>query len=250
MKKARLLMVLALALPMVAWGQTDVLRMDESIAVKCYVGSAAPWDGGLDIDAQGKNWTEVGYDDSGWSEYTSDWFVDGFGNFYFRTSFNLSEVKEDVYYYLLSGECNYGCIWINGKYLLDGRLGYWCPIPQSYLQVGENVVASYNIEPIQRVDAVLYDTRFHDLDGTAYDLPIVASDVSTLDNAIYFDAIETYPERDIDVQVKLKNANDVASYQFTINLPGRVGIQEATLIADRHDEHSNFAVSMRLVSTR
>jgi hypothetical protein len=69
-------------------------------------------------------------------------------------------------------------------------------------------------------------------------MPVVATDVSTMANAIYADAIETYTEKDLNVQIKLRNAYEASSYQFNIILPWNVEIRDAVLDDARHDEHT------------
>ena len=240
MKKARLFMMLALALPMVAWGQkTYVLSVGDGLDVKyCSVSGGQP-----ESDAQGRSWSEAEYDDSNWSStrvFEANWNnvvpgADGFGN-YFRVSFNLSEVKEDVNYYVPTIPENSCATFVSGVLVGDGWGTF--QIPQSLLKVGENVLGVFDIDPFWCVDGVFYDTKKYDRNGTAYDWPIVETDVSVLANAIYLEPIQTRMEKDVSVQIKLKNANTVASYQFKINLPGGVDMIEATLDENRHDEHS------------
>lgn len=255
MKKAKLFMMLALALPMVAWGQTYVLQMDESCNFKYVEGTASPQDGGQpDYDAQGRSWYEEDYDDSGWNSIMAPLNSETCPNYkyYFRVSFDLSEVKENVYYFLHFEHWVNLFLYINGTFFRDDYSDWasntYFHIPSSFLKEGKNVLAFYSNKHYSKdtgyfwtAKGIFYDTenKYYDTRGNIIDLPVVATDISALNNAIYADAIETYNEKSIDVQIKLKNANTAASYQFSIEMPDGVWLaSDPSLVGDRHDEHS------------
>lgn len=106
----------------------------------------------------------------------------------------------------------------------------------------KNILALY-CQPIYESSGwsagFFYDTKFYDASSRPIDLPVVATDVSALNNVIYADAIEAYNEKIFNIQIKLKNANTAASYQFHVELPYGLYFEGTpTLVDDRHDEHS------------
>ena len=244
MKKARLFMMLALALPMVAWGQTRTELCNYEGGSKFVL-----MNGEKDLpyaDAQGKSWYEVDYDDSGWTTTANmvyeqvtpeSWLCE-------RISFNLAEVKDDVFYYYNKGNFMYQKIWINGVYIGEVRTheADLVPIPKSVLKTGENILAKIGMYGYEEISfSIFYDNILYERNGQIFeDFEVTdATDITQLSNAVYMDAIESYTEKVIEVQIKLKNVNTIANYQFNLILPFGVRLlEEPTLVNNRHDEHS------------
>ncbi len=241
MKKAKLLLMLALVLPMIAWGQNGVMITEEGDYTWKYISpSNVP-----DFDAQGKAWYEVGYDDSSWSTVVTSRLQDLpeeliYKSGYVRVPFNLTEVKENGYYYFYSEGAINADIYVNGNYLgCVYTYDEYVHIPQAALKTGENILALHGAFDDPRFLGIVYNTAFLDKNGVVLE-NFQATDVTQLSNAIYMDAIETYAGKELEVQIKLKNAIDIASYQFNMLLPYGVEVKDATatLINDRHDEHT------------
>lgn len=244
-KKFIILLASSLVSPFLSWGQTYVFSVEDQGEWKYFNETYSP-----EVDTQGKMWTEIDYDDSNWATYNGyleDHVFDN-GFLYLRKTFALDEIKENEYYYFKNSSWpnvrNLFAFFINGHFVSSNSEIYMdCHniIPNSYLKTGENVLAVC-IDIIEgcittHPNALFYDTKYYDFDGRVINMPVVATDISTLDNAIYMNAIETYPEKDIEVQIKLKNANNAASYQFSLDLPWGVDITEVTLVENRHNEH-------------
>ena len=260
-KLSTLAVMLCVFLQVWADTRTYVLSTEESCDFKYYeVPEHHKFDVQPDVDAQGHNWTELDYDDSNWNsaagEPLSNAIRQESGVCYFRVSFTLSEVKEDAYYFLYVWGHNmplephydyshplsyYG---INGHFISEHRiwgLDNYFVIPHSFLKTGRNVLTVTNTLVKSEgwcVKGIFYDSKYHDVNGSIIDMPVVATDVSTMANAIYADAIESYSEKDLIVQIKLRNAHEASSYQFFVNLPWNVTIQDAILDDTRHDEHT------------
>ena len=239
MKKAKLLLMLALVLPMVAWGQdewTEVVPTEGDYTWSIFTGEGMP-----QADSQGKMWYEEDYDDSGWSFSTHDLVWSHGSGRYARIQFNLSEVKNNVYYYLNLGiPCAF---YINGHFISqtisEGGFNSSCYhiIPQAVLRPGANIIAIDNFWAWGSEFRIVYSSEYRDQDGSLIE-EFEATDVTQMPNAIYMDAIEILPGIEKNVQIKLKNVNTIASYQFSLQLPFDVNIVENTLINDRHDEHT------------
>ncbi len=74
---------------------------------------------------------------------------------------------------------------------------------------------------------------------------VEVTDISQLQNAIYFAPLEALTGSELVATVELKNAIEVGGYSFDFVLPEGVSVAKnakgkftATLIDDRHDEHS------------
>ena len=74
---------------------------------------------------------------------------------------------------------------------------------------------------------------------------VEVTDISQLQNAIYFEPLEALTGSELVATVELKNAIEVGGYSFDFVLPEGVSVAKnakgkftATLIDDRHDEHS------------
>ena len=256
MKKTRIFMMLALALPVVALGQTWVLPKDGNIDLKYY---HVDYDGDIpDADSEGRIWSESDYDDSGWTDFggelcqTELFYLFGtpdtptLHNLFYRRSFNLTET-DDHYYLVLSthGVSLNLSVYINGYFMSNYQIGedFYFLIPSSVLKVGNNVIA---IKDVSRMDGyddghytfgVLKNSKYMDIDGSTF-TSLDATDVTQMSNAIYGDSVETFVGKEVNMQLKLKNVLDASNYQLNIRFPYMVHLIEATLAESRHDGHT------------
>lgn len=246
MKKTLFVLILTLVLPMVAWSQTYVLPIDGDYDVTYYVGDVEP-----EPDMQGRRWTELDYDDSNWNHFNGVLNADFFSStgYYIRRTFVLNEVEDMNYYIDVPNSVDWDdwSFFVNGHYSASSGHGRTClPIPSSILKNGNNVIAikqlGIGVWPVQFKYGIFKDTNHWGLDRTCY--PTIMTDVTDIPNAIYAEPIEyTYDTQDdggyfINMPIKMKNSNNVANYQFTIQIPDGLGYDEVTLIDDRHDGHS------------
>ena len=74
---------------------------------------------------------------------------------------------------------------------------------------------------------------------------IEVTDISQLDNAIYIEPFSTRSGKTVNMDIRLKNNQDIAAYSFNLVLPEGVTLAKNTkdkyiytLAEDRHDEHS------------
>ena len=74
---------------------------------------------------------------------------------------------------------------------------------------------------------------------------IAVTDISQMDNAIYIEPFTARAGDDVQIEVKLKNSQDIAAYSFDLVLPEGVTLEKNvkgkyiyTLDEDRHDDHS------------
>ncbi len=89
------------------------------------------------------------------------------------------------------------------------------------------------------------DFRLHYYgDEPAY--PFANSYISTMDDAIYIEPFNVHTGRDINIDVKLKNAQTASSYSFNLVLPegitiaddGNGGFKEAITLSSRNSKHT------------
>lgn len=256
MKKVRFLMMLAWALPMVAWGQTWVLPIDGNYDLKYYhVDNKGEFP---DVDSEGRIWNELDYDDSGWTDFNGGMNNDDLfnqfcapesgtrHNLFYRRSFNLTDT-EDYYYFAMeapSGGCDLA-VYINGYYMDHYSSWQRCYflIPSSVLKVGNNVIAIQDGTGMNGhaqgcyLLGVVKNNKYMDIDGSVF-TSLDATDVTQMPNAIYGNPVESYVGKEVNMQLKLKNVQDATNYQLNIRLPYFVSIMEATLVENRHDGHA------------
>ncbi len=74
---------------------------------------------------------------------------------------------------------------------------------------------------------------------------VEVTDISQLDNAIYIEPFSTRSGKTVNMDIRLKNNQDIAAYSFNLVLPEGVTLAKNTkdkyiytLAEDRHDEHS------------
>ena len=259
MKKITFVLLLSLVLPLTALCQTYVLPYDEGYDVQYYFSSLEPSLSAPEYDVQGYCWTEPEFDDSNWNSFIGkldDAFFTTDGTYFFRTTFTLDNVS-DLNYYVRNFEAGLEC-WINGHYIGSFNGKHYVQIPSTILNAGENVLSFRVFAPVSAVSpfsisfGVFSDTNYWGIEGTCY--TTIMTDVTNLPNVIYADpiewTIEKSPEWDnpetnpyteylfFNIPLKLKNANDVANYQFDLIYPDGLSYSEAVLIDDRHDGHT------------
>ena len=219
----------------------------------CYYRDEETWRRIKDMKIEGRvetlTWTDADFDDSMWTEapmpignygYMSEvktvWPGGDNTNFWIRRNFQLDEVKNSTAYYINVCHDDAYSIYVNG-HLIDTQLGWTdgknpvkIEIPAKYLQVGNNVIATY-IQ--QNWGGKFYDCGMsiiedaYDEGDTGVDIPasLIATEVNVanIDQTIdyswnYGGWVELYNKSDKRISLRYlyisDNANDLKKFML------------------------------------
>ncbi len=226
----------------------------------CYYRDEETWRRIKDMKIEGRvetlTWTDADFDDNMWTEapmpignygYMSEvktvWPGGDNTNFWIRRNFQLDEVKNSTAYYINVCHDDAYSIYVNG-HLIDTQLGWTdgknpvkIEIPAKYLQVGNNVIATY-IQ--QNWGGKFYDCGMsiiedaYDEGDTGVDIPasLIATEVNAanIDQTIdyswnYGGWVELYNKSDKRISLRYLYISDDANDLKKFILPD-VGVVE------------------------
>ena len=126
-----------------------------------------------------------------------------------------------------------------GEYSTDVRRALQTAITSANANISDSMTLDEVEETRSDLEAAM-ETFRNSVNGVGED-----TDISQLENAIYIEPFKARAGSTVNVEVKLKNADDIAAYSFDLTLPEGASLAKNakgkfvyTLNDERHDEHS------------